>query len=112
MSSPCCSMDFERGYGRFGQGIFAAWYPIKQMAAVRGFHSGLASSGIRDIVAVELHLRVTRRTPTGSTDVVWSIINPPYGFERHARAIADAVLEGLGDSEIGAGTAVIRLVDE
>jgi hypothetical protein len=40
------------------------------------------------------------------------IVNPPYGFERHARVIADAILGGLGDSEIGAGTAVLRLIDE
>ena len=47
----------RRGHGRFGHGVFAAWYPIKQMAAVRGFHANLKSSGIADIIAVELHLR-------------------------------------------------------
>ena len=49
----------RRCHYQFGHGVLAAWYPIKQMAKVRGLHAGLASSGIRDIVAVELHLRDT-----------------------------------------------------
>ena len=100
-----------RGYGRFGHGVFAAWYPVKQMAAVRAFHASLASSGIRDIVAVELHLRDT--TDPGRLNGCGLVaINPPYRFEERARAIADAVLNGLGDGERGAGTTVIRLADE
>ena len=105
------SDGLRTGYDRFGQGIFAAWYPIKKMAAVRSFHSGLASFGIRDIVAVELHLRFPA-DPDRLSGCGMVIVNPPYGFERHARVIADAVLGGLGDSEIGAGTAVLRLIDE
>jgi 23S rRNA (adenine2030-N6)-methyltransferase len=101
----------RRGHGRFSHGMFAAWYPVKQMAAVRGFHATLASSGIRDIVAVELHLRDTTN-PDRLNGCGLVVINPPYQFESQARLIADAVLDGLGDNEIGAGTAVIRLVDE
>jgi 23S rRNA (adenine2030-N6)-methyltransferase len=101
----------RRGHGRFRQGVFAAWYPIKQMAAVREFHASLASSGIRDSVAVELHLRRTT-SPERLNGCGLIVINPPYQFERLALSIANAVLDGLGDHEIGAGTAVIRLVDE
>lgn len=105
------SDGLRTGYDRFGQGIFAAWYPIKKMAAIRNFRSGLASLGMRDVVAIELHLRspveADRLNGCGML-----IVNPPYGFEVYAHAIADAVLEGLGDGEIGAGTAVLRLIDE
>jgi 23S rRNA (adenine2030-N6)-methyltransferase len=101
----------RRGHGRFSPGVFAAWYPVKQMAAVRGFHATLASSGIRDIVAVELHLRDTTN-PDRLNGCGLIVINPPYQFEGQAQSIAAAVLDGLGDNEIGAGTAVIRLVDE
>ena len=52
-------------------GIFAAWYPVKQMAAVREFHASLTLSGIRDIIAVEIHVQDPQRTPVGSMDVVW-----------------------------------------
>jgi 23S rRNA (adenine2030-N6)-methyltransferase len=105
------SDGLRTGYDRFGQGIFAAWYPIKKMAAVRSFRSGLASFGIRDIVAVELHL-MSPVDPDRLNGCGMVIVNPPYGFERHARVIADAVLRGLGNSEIGADTAVLRLIDE
>ena len=105
------SDGLRTGYDRFGQGIFAAWYPIKKMAAVRSFHRGVASFGIRDIVAVELHLR-SPADPDRLSGCGMVIVNPPYRFERHARVIADAILGGLGDREIGAGTAVLRLIDE
>jgi 23S rRNA (adenine2030-N6)-methyltransferase len=101
----------RRGHGRFGYGVFAAWYPVKQMAAVRGFHASLASSGMRDIVAVELYLREATN-PDRLNGCGLIVINPPYQFEHQASSIATAVLDGLGDHEIGAGTTVIRLADE
>jgi 23S rRNA (adenine2030-N6)-methyltransferase len=101
----------RRGHGRFRHGVFAAWYPVKQMAAVREFYASLATSGIKDIVAVELHLRDTTN-PDRLNGCGLLVINPPYQFEGQARSIADAVLAGVGDNETGAGTAVIRLADE
>jgi 23S rRNA (adenine2030-N6)-methyltransferase len=101
----------RRGHGRFSQGVFAAWYPIKQMAAVRTFHANLASSGIRDVVAVELYLRETTN-PDRLNGCGLLVINPPYQFEDRAHSIAHAVLQGVGDNETGAGVAVIRLANE
>ncbi len=101
----------QRGHARFRHGVFASWYPIKQLAAVRAFHADLMSSGIRDIVAMELYLR-DATNPDRLNGCGLAVINPPYQFEEKARAIADAVLEGLGGGEAGAGTAVIRLVNE
>jgi 23S rRNA (adenine2030-N6)-methyltransferase len=102
---------FCRGHARFGHGMFAGWYPVKKMAAVREFHASLASSGVPDIVSVELRLRDTSN-PDRLNGCGLIVINPPYQFESQARSIADAVLDGLGDKEIGAGTAVIRLANE
>jgi 23S rRNA (adenine2030-N6)-methyltransferase len=101
----------RRGYGRFTHGVFAGWYPVKQLVAVRGFHANLASSGIRDIVAVELHLRDVTN-PERLNGCGMAIINPPYQFEDQARVIATAILDSLGDREAGAGTVVIGLADE
>jgi 23S rRNA (adenine2030-N6)-methyltransferase len=101
----------RRGHRRFGQGVFAGWYPIKQMAAVRSLHGTLASFGIRDMIAVELYLRETTN-PDRLNGCGLIVINPPFQFEAQARSISSAVLDGLGDGEIGAGTAVIRLADE
>lgn len=101
----------RRGHARFGHGVFAAWYPVKQMAAVRGFHAELVASGMKDIVAVEMHLREPTN-PDRMSGCGLAVINPPYQFEDQARAIGDAVLAGLGDVEAGAGTFVVRLADE
>ena len=100
-----------RAHERFGHGVVAAWYPIKQMAAVRGFHASVQSRGLRDVIAVELRLRdVTEPDRLNGCGLL--VLNPPYQFEDVASRIADAVLEGVGDAEPGAGTGVIRLADE
>jgi 23S rRNA (adenine2030-N6)-methyltransferase len=101
----------RRGHARFGHGVFAGWYPIKQMAGVRDFHASLRSSGIPDIIAVELCLRQTT-VPDRLNGCGLIVVNAPYQFEDRARSIAEAILEALGDREIGADTAVIRLADE
>jgi 23S rRNA (adenine2030-N6)-methyltransferase len=101
----------RRGHGRFGHGVFAGWYPIKQMAAVRGFHASLIASGIRDIVAIELHMRDTTN-PDRLNGCGLAVINAPFHFEEDARSIVDAVLQELDDNEPGAATAVVRLADE
>lgn len=103
--------NLRRGHSRFGHGIFAAWYPIKQMAAVRNFHADMISSGIRNIVTAELYLRdTTAANRLNGCGLL--VINPPYNFELQASVIADAVLAGVGQGEAGAGTAMIRLADE
>jgi 23S rRNA (adenine2030-N6)-methyltransferase len=101
----------KRGHGRFGHGVFAAWYPIKQRAAVRGFHATLKMTGIRDVIAIELYLRA----PTNAERLNGCgllVINPPYRFAEQGQMIADAVLQGLGQDESGAGVDVIRIADE
>lgn len=100
-----------RGYGRFCNGVFAAWYPTKQMAAVRNFKGRLASSGIRDIVAVEIDI-LDAVTPDGLTGCGLVVINPPYRFEDRAQSIANAVVRGVSENRIGTDAVVIRLTDE
>ena len=97
--------------GRFGHGVFAAWYPIKQRAAVSSFLAMMKACGIRDIIAIELHLRaVTSADRLNGCGLL--VINPPYRFEEQAGPVAAAVLESVGAGESGAGTVVTRLADE
>ena len=42
-----------RAHRRFAHGVFAAWYPIKQLAAVRGFLDTMRMSSIRDVITAE-----------------------------------------------------------
>ena len=99
------------GSARFRTGVFAAWYPIKHRAPVRAFHTGMAASGLRDIVAAEMFLRepvdAARLNGCGLL-----VVNPPFGFEAAARTILTALVDRLGDREPGQGYAVIRLVEE
>lgn len=90
--------------------VQAAWYPIKGRAPVRAFHTALAESGVRDMVAAELHLRepVDAARLNGCGLVV---VNPPYGFEAAARAILAALRDALSAEE-GAGWALTRIADE
>lgn len=75
---------------RFGTGILAAWYPVKHRAPVRKFHADLRESGIRDVIAVELHLHepVDPKRLNGCGLVV---VNPPFRFEAEIRPILAAL---------------------
>jgi 23S rRNA (adenine2030-N6)-methyltransferase len=90
--------------------VQAAWYPIKGRAPVRAFHTALAESGVRDVVAAELHLRepldAARLNGCGLV-----VVNPPYGFEEAARAMLAALRAALAAEE-GAGWTLTRLADE
>jgi 23S rRNA (adenine2030-N6)-methyltransferase len=98
-------------HARFRHGIFAAWYPVKQLAAVHGFHADMRALPIRDIVAIEMVLRdpteIDRLNGCGLL-----VINPPFRFAERALAIAEAVLKGLGGGEPGAGVRCLVLADE
>ena len=101
----------KRGHSRFGHGVFAAWYPIKQRAVVRGFHAAFEMAEIRDIIAIELYLReATNAAQLNGCGLL--VINPPYQFAEQGRSVAEAVLDGLGRDESGAGVGVIRIADE
>jgi len=99
------------GHARFTNGVFAAWYPIKQRAPVRQFLSDMRQSGIRDIVAAELGLRepvdAARLNGCGLL-----VINPPYRFEDEVQPILTALLARLGDREAGEYVTIARIADE
>jgi len=105
------ALALRTGAARFGNGVLAAWYPIKHRAPVRAFHAALAESGVRDIVAAELSLREPL-DPSRLNGCGLLVVNPPFQFERQAADILSALCDILGAGEAGAGTEVIRLVDE
>lgn len=96
---------------RFPGGVYAAWYPIKHRAPVRGFVAALREGGVRDVVAAEFWLRepldASRLNGCGL-----AVVNPPWQFEVEAPAILGALLGRLGSGERGEGFAVERWVDE
>jgi 23S rRNA (adenine2030-N6)-methyltransferase len=99
------------GHARFGTGVFAAWYPIKDRAPSRKFLTELHESGIRDIVAAELCLREPV-DPTRLNGCGMLVINPPFQFEQEIPPILSALLDRLGNREAGEGIEIRRIADE
>lgn len=94
---------------RFGNGIVAAWYPIKHRAPVRAFHDALRDRGEPDLVCAELILRPTL-DPTRLNGCGLLVAGPPWGFEAAAADILDTIADGSG--ETAARGDVIRLTAE
>ncbi len=91
--------------------VQAAWYPVKGRAPVRAFHAALAETGMRDVVAAELHLR----EPTDTARLNGCgliVVNPPFGFEAAARDVLAALHARLSTGEAGGGWALTRIADE
>lgn len=99
------------GHARFRTGVFAAWYPVKHGAPVRAFHTAMRESGIRDIVAAELLLREPL-DPGRLNGCGLLVVNPPFRFAEAATPILTALLDRLGEREIGEGTMLLRLAGE
>lgn len=99
------------GYARFGNGVFAAWYPIKHRAPSRRFLTAMGESGISDIVAVELWLRAPL-DPARLNGSGLLVVNPPWRFHEEVPPILAALLDRLGTREAGEGTALMRVADE
>jgi 23S rRNA (adenine2030-N6)-methyltransferase len=99
------------GHARFRDGVFAAWYPIKHLAPVRGFVTMLQATGIPDIVAAELYLREPL-DPGRLNGCGLLVINPPHGFDQAAPPILGALLERLGERAPGERVALIRIAEE
>jgi 23S rRNA (adenine2030-N6)-methyltransferase len=71
----------------------------------------MRASAIRDIIAIEMHLRaVTSADRLNGCGLL--VIHPPFGFQDQALVLAEAVLDGLGAKQPGAGIVSVRLTDE
>jgi 23S rRNA (adenine2030-N6)-methyltransferase len=85
-------------------GIYMAWFPIKDHAAVESFLAALASAmaqaGIRRVLRLELRVDM----PRGDGSLVASgivILNPPFPLEVEARALLPYLARSM---EIGEGS--------
>jgi 23S rRNA (adenine2030-N6)-methyltransferase len=98
-----------KAHAKFPSGVFCAWFPVKHVAPVRGFHDTLRAAGLRDIVAATF----MRRPPTDPTRLNGcglTIINPPFGFGSAATPILNTLVALLG--EPGASAGVETIADE
>jgi 23S rRNA (adenine2030-N6)-methyltransferase len=71
---------------RFATGVFALWYPLMEPLAMRAFERGVAGTGIRRILQLELSV-----FPDGHGEGMRGcgmlVVNPPFGFEQEAQTM-------------------------
>lgn len=101
----------RRGVRRFGNGVFAAWYPIKHLAPIRALHDAARDCLIPDLVAAELLIREPT-DPARLNGCGMLVRNPPFGFAEAAPAILAALLGCLGNGEPGEGWSVRQIAPE
>ena len=82
----------------FPQGVYALWYPLKDVEGVAGFKTALHESEIPDIGFSEFRLRAPSEPPRlfGSGMI---LVNPPYVLRAELDAILSALLPVLATSE-------------
>jgi 23S rRNA (adenine2030-N6)-methyltransferase len=94
-----------KAHRRWPGGIYAFWYPIKNLKDVASFRLALADSGIPDILDVSLEVAPVR--PDGKMSATGMIIvNPPYLLHEQLQVILPAFARILG--ETGHGRYAIR----
>ncbi|MFO1185057.1 MAG: 23S rRNA (adenine(2030)-N(6))-methyltransferase RlmJ [Bauldia sp.] len=74
---------FAKAHARWPTGVFALWYPMKDLSAVASFHARLAASGIPRIVRTEM---AVRRPYAGGlfSGSGMILVNPPWQFDVEA----------------------------
>lgn len=88
------------GYKRFATGVYALWYPVVLRQNIKHLVQGLATSGIRRILQIELALLPDsdRRGMTASGMIV---INPPWKLEAQMRELLPWLHQVLVPEKLG-----------
>ena len=73
-------LGFGNAYRRWPTGVYALWYPVKDLYAIDRFRARLAASGIRRMLRAELMVR-DRSTPERFNGAGLVIANPPWQFD-------------------------------
>jgi 23S rRNA (adenine2030-N6)-methyltransferase len=84
--------------GRFPNGIYLLWYPIKDPRAIASFHKSLMALALPKLLVAELMLRqprdVTRLNGTGL-----AILNPPWKLDETLQNLLPFFAARLGEND-------------
>lgn len=99
-----------KAHRRWPGGIYAVWYPVKNLKDVHAFRESIIKSGIADVLDITLEISPVR--PEGKMSATGMIIvNPPYLLRDELKVILPALARILGEK--GAGrSSVYQLADE
>lgn len=73
-------------YDKWPQGVYALWYPLKNIDAVELFHKKMKRTGIKRQLVCELNI-FPNDVAVGLNGTGMLIINPPWQFDTKAREI-------------------------
>jgi 23S rRNA (adenine2030-N6)-methyltransferase len=89
---------FIAAHRKWPTGIYALWYPVKDLAAVDRFRVGLAKSGVRRLLRAELTVRDRAAEGTfNGTGLV--ICNPPWQFAEALEQLLAGLVPLLAQGE-------------
>jgi 23S rRNA (adenine2030-N6)-methyltransferase len=71
---------------RFGHGVFVVWYPVASRVPVAELHAGIAASGARKVLRVELCVR-RDDDPQGLNGSGLIVVNPPFRMDETLREL-------------------------
>jgi 23S rRNA (adenine2030-N6)-methyltransferase len=86
---------------RFATGVYAVWYPIKQVRGLAPFLRALAALPAKSVLTIELWVRATD-SPLRLNGSGVAVLNPPWTFDRDATDWLPWLSARLADSR-GAG---------
>jgi len=92
------------------QGVFAAWYPVKQAAPVAAFHAALARRGVTRLLVAELSVHPAD-SDAGLNGSGLVLLNPPWRLDGELAATLPGLHAALSPSGTG-GCRVEWLVPE
>ncbi len=94
---------FVAAHRKWPTGIYALWYPVKDLAAVDKLRLGLAASGIRRLLRAELTVR-QRETANSFNGTGLVVCNPPWQFadalETLLAGLAPLLAQGAGAEHV------------
>lgn len=89
---------FIKAYRRWPTGVYALWYPVKDLVAVKRLWQTLAESGIQRLLAAELWVR-DRATPESFNGTGLILCNPPYELDRTLDELLTGLVPILGEDD-------------
>jgi 23S rRNA (adenine2030-N6)-methyltransferase len=84
----------QSAHAKWPTGVYALWYPLKDVKAAHAFCAALASDGIPRILRLELTVEAIRTdAPLAGCGLL--VVNPPHVLEAEARALLPALTHVL-----------------
>lgn len=97
--------SLKRAHKKWPTGIYALWYPIKEVLETDEFTRGLGKAGIPSIVAAELLIRRPNdRSRLNGCGLV--IVNPPWTLAKDLEGLLPGLAKHLGEDPEARGRVV------